>query len=186
MGKGRKRKTNVKRTKSGQLSRAGEPGRVLGNEHAEARKSIYGTNGSDAIGRAYERGLLGSGQDAKAMLDTGRAIFRAYWAAYVTGPIRCTLADRTGGFDIDHDEDREKRVEQWLHAMLKTAGAGGHPARKLFDELVIDINPDEGPAWLDRIIAGNPGSDDWGRLSCALDTLAECADVQRVTAKMTA
>lgn len=183
MGKGRKRKSNVKRTKSGQISRAGAPSRVLGNDHAEERKGLYGSNGSDAIGRAYELGLLGAGQDAKTMLDTGRAIFRAYWAAYATGPIRCTLADRTSGAAIEDDGEREKRVEQWLHAMLKIAGAGGHPARKLFDELVIDINPDVGPPWLDRIMSGEPSMDDWGRLSCALDTLADCAGVERVTLK---
>lgn len=184
MGKGRKRKAG-RRTPSGRLSRAGQVKRIAGNDRAEAVKLLYGTNGTDPIGRAYERGLLGSGQDAKAMLDTARAIFRAYWAAYANGPIRCTLADRNSGASIDEDGEREARVEQWLHEMLATANAGGPPSRKLFDELVIDINPDEGPPWMDRLLASNrryPATmQDWGRLSCALDVLAECAGVSRPT-----
>lgn len=180
---GRKRK-NGKRTKSGQLSRAGQCKIVKGNDRAVMMTELYGTNGSDAIGRAYERGLFGSGQDAKAMLDTGRAIHRAYWSWYANGPTRCTLADRSGSAPTattPEDIERERRQEGWLNAMLDTAGKGGTPCRTLFDELVIDINPDAGPAWLDRIIDRKPMADDWGRLSCALDTLAECSGVQRMT-----
>jgi hypothetical protein len=182
MGKGRNRKAG-KRTRSGQLSRAGMPSARIdrGNDRAELRTSLYGTNGTDAIGRAFERGLLGTGNDAKAMLDTARAIHRAYWASYQTGPIRCALADRTGGQAREGEHDRKR--EQWLNAMLVTAERGGRPVRVLFDQLVIDINPDCGPSWLDRIIERGPTSDDWGRLATALDALAECAGVQRLTAR---
>lgn len=177
--RGRKRK-NGKRTASGRLSRIGAVKIDRGNDRAAAMTAIYGTNGSDAIGRAYERGLFGAGQDAKAMLDTARAIHRAYWAWYANGPIRCTLADRNGA-SIERDSERERRQENWLNDMLRIAGKGGYPCRALFDELVIDINPDQGPMWLDRIIDGAQSTLDWGRLSCALDSLADCAGVQRVT-----
>lgn len=178
--RGRKRKAGL-RTKSGQLSRA-----VVkidrGNPRAELMTALYGTNGSDAIGRAFERGLMGGGQDAKAMLDTARAIHRAYWSWYANGPIRCALADRNGA-SVEGDDEREARQEKWLNAMLKIAGKGGSTERTLFDQLVIDVNPDCGPAWLDRLIARQPVSDDWGRLACALDGLADCAGVERLTVK---
>lgn len=182
MGRGRKRKAG-NRTRSGRLSRAGVPAVRIdrGNPRAELRTELYGTNGSDAIGRAYERGLLGSGQDAKAMLDTARAIHRAYWAWYATGPIRCALADRTGSA-VEHDEDRERKQERWLNDMIRTAERGGRAVRVLFDQLVVDIHPDEGPAWLQRIIDKEATDADWGRLATALDALAECAGVRRLTA----
>src|SRR6476469_2204425 len=104
---GRPRKKGV-RTKSGRLSRVLI---VKGNDRAEAMKELYGGNGSDAIGRAYERGLLGEGNDAKAMLDTSRAISRSYGSAYMNGPIRCTLADRQSGAGAEPDEERERRQE---------------------------------------------------------------------------
>jgi len=148
-------------------------------------QAIYGTNGSDAIGRCFERGLMGSGQDAKAMLDTGRAIHRAYWAHYANGPVRCSLADRNGA-SVAEDSERERRQELWLRDMLRIAGDGGHTVRVLFDQLIVDINPDQGPDWLDRLIARKPMSTDWACLACALDTLADCAGVERLTAQRSA
>lgn len=179
MGRGRKRKSGPR---DGRNRLIPEARIVRGNDRAVLMQELYGTNGSDAIGRAFERGLFGSGQDAKAMLDTARAIHRAYWSWYANGPTRCALADRNGA-TIAEDSIREERQERWLHDMLRIAGRGGYPARTLFDQLVVDVNPDHGPAWLDRIIAGEPMGVDWGRLSCALDILAECAGVQRLTAR---
>lgn len=177
MARGRKAKTG-RRTKSGRLSRA--TARIdRGNDRTALAQALYGTNGSDAIGRAYERGLFGAGQDAKTMLDTARAMHRAYWAWYANGPTRCALADRTGA-SIREDGERERRQEQWLNEMLAIAGRSGHSGRVLFDQLVIDIHPDQGPPWLDRIIAKQPTPDDWARLNRVLSILAECAGVQRI------
>jgi len=175
-----------KRTAKGRLSREAaevQARRVVrGNPKAEEKKRVYGTNGADAIGRAYERGLIGGGQNAKAMLDTARSIFRAYWAWYATGPARCALADRTGASEPD-DDKRERRQEDWLNGCLSIAAGHGHASRVLFDQLVIDLNIDEGPAWLDRILAATPRRPahpaDMARLNAALDVLAECADVER-------
>jgi hypothetical protein len=182
MARGRKRKAG-NRTRSGRLSRAGVPAVRIdrGNPRAELRTELYGTNGSDAIGRAYERGLLGTGSEAKAMLDTARAIHRAYWAWYATGPIRCALADRNGAA-VEHDEDREKKQERWLNDMIRTVERGGRAVRVVFDHLVVDINPDYGPIWLDRIIERQAKDSDWVNLTAALDALAECAGVRRLTA----
>jgi hypothetical protein len=183
MAKGRKRKPG-KRTKSGQLSRAGVATARIdrGSERAQAMRELYGDNCSDAIGRAFERGLLGSGTEAKSMLDTARAIHRAYWAWYANGPVRCALADRSGAA-VQNDVERERRQEAWLNDMLRIAGRGGHSVRVLFDQLVVDINPDCGPLWLDRLLAREGSGEDWSRLSTALEALAECAGVQRLSTK---
>ncbi len=145
-------------------------------------RALYGDNCSDAIGRAFERGLLGSGTEAKSMLDTARAIHRAYWAWYANGPVRCALADRSGA-TVQNDVERERRQEAWLNDMLRIAARGGHSVRVLFDQLVVDINPDCGPLWLDRLLAHGGSGEDWGRLATSLGALAECAGVPQVTPK---
>jgi hypothetical protein len=170
---GRKRKTG-KREANGRLVRAKID---KGNGRTEAKIAAFGQNGSDAIGRAFESGLLGSGQDAKALLDTARAISRAYWAAYERGPIRCTLADRSSGGVFAIDDERDRRKEDWLRGMIGIANVCGTESRKLFDELVVDINPDHGPAWLDRLVEGGLAADDWSRLACAVERLSMCAGI---------
>ncbi len=146
---GRKRKSG-QRTKSGRLSRAAQFTHDKGTERAQAMRALYGENWADPIGRAYEAGLLGSGNEAKNLLDTARSIHVAYWSAYVEQPIRCTLADRTFGNVIDIDHKRVKRREEWLNSVLDIAKKMG--VRRQFDQLVVDVNPDHGPDWLDRVI----------------------------------
>lgn len=148
---GRKRKQG-NRTKSGQLSREGQPRLkiVKGNDRALMMQALYGTNGTDAIGRAFEAGLLGQGTEAQSLLDTARSMAKAYWAAYVEHPPHCTLADSAGGALLDLE--RVKRREQWLNMQLAIVDAMGHSTRRLFDHLVIDLMPDAGPSWLDNLI----------------------------------
>ena len=150
MAKGRKRKQG-KRTKSGQLSRAGQPRIVKGNERAQAMQALYGQDGCDAIGRAYQSGLLGQGSDAKALLDMARSLSNAYWAAYGVGPIASAIGDKTGGSNSDHSPERARRREEWLAGSLDTVKRLGWLQRRYFDALCIDINPDHGPDWLDRL-----------------------------------
>jgi hypothetical protein len=143
-------------------------------------RALYGDNCSDAIGRASNV-ALGHGTAAKSMLDTARAIHRAYWAWYANGPVRCA-----GGLQwaaLENGLEREPRQEAWLDDMLRIAGCGGHSGRVLFDQMVVDINPDGGPLWLDRLIAREEAGDDWGRLAMALKAPVECAGVRDVTAK---
>lgn len=171
---GRKRKPG-KRTKSDKLSRAGLS-YDKGTDRAQAMQVLYGTDGADAIGRAYRCGLLGEGNEAKAMLDTARRISNAYWRAYENGKIRCTLAERTFGSVANIDEERDRRIEQWLTERLDHVKAMGEQTRKAFYQLVIDINPDCGPAWMDRLCAmeGRDAADQQ-RLDWALSALGEIA-----------
>jgi hypothetical protein len=178
MGKarGRKRKSG-NRTPSGALSRA----RIdYGNEVTAAKFDKFGTDGSDAIGRAYRMMLLGSDERAKALLDTARALHRAYWATLPGG------ADQRDGQGGAGDDERILQRERWLLAQIDTVNSFGHPIRVAFDELVIDVQPDCGPVWLDRIINGGALDMDYGRLSAALDALCALAKVERLTMRRAA
>ena len=184
MPRGRKRKQG-KRTPSGQLSRA--KGQVVsfdrGTERAQQMREFYGEDCTDAIGRAYQSGLLGQGSEAKALLDTARKLFLHYWRAYEVGPIGCTLGDRTGGGSGHIDHDRVRQQEQQLQEDLCIVRGMGELVRKSFTELVIDPNPDHGPAWCDDLcfkartrkqgeaMPGDP------RMRAALDALERLANV---------
>jgi hypothetical protein len=141
-----------KRTRSGRPSRAGEIRYDRGTERVQAIQALYGTDGCDAIGRAYRSGLLGEGQDAKAMLDTARRISNAYWRAYATGAYVCPLADRTHGSVVDLDHERIRRTEEWLRDSLNFVRRMGPSVDRAFRQLVIDVNPDCGPHWLDALV----------------------------------
>jgi hypothetical protein len=151
--RGRKKKPG-KRTPSGRLSRAAIPPVTFdkGTERAQAMQVLYGPDGADAIGRAYRAGLLGQGAEAKAMLDTARKIANAYWQAYETGRYQCTLGDKTGGGVASLDHQRIKRREEWLEDVLRFVNGMGQSVRRAFDQLVIDVHPDNGPNWLDAAL----------------------------------
>ncbi|MET3725944.1 hypothetical protein [Sphingomonas trueperi] len=81
------------------------------------------------------------------------------------------------------DVERHRRQEAWLNDTLRIAGRRGHSVRVLFDQMVVDINPDCGPLRLDRLLAREGSAEDWSWLSTALEALAECAGVQRLSIK---
>lgn len=138
-----------KRNKSGRLVPALTFDK--GTERAQAMRVFYGTDCTDALGRAYRSGLLGKADEAKQLLDTGRRIASAYWQAYSTGSYKCALGGSNSGAIVDLDNERIKRREDWLNHCLRAVETMGN--RRQFDQLVIDINPDEGPPWLDRLIS---------------------------------
>lgn len=164
---GRKRK-NGKREKNGRISRAGLPRYDSGTDRAREKLSVYGTDGSDAIGRAFRAGLLG--EDGAILVDTARAVHRAYWPMLGVGRIGCTLGNRTG-----QSGDGNPERERWLKETLDKVNVMGRPVRRAFDDLVININPDEGPVWLDRLIASKPHSDDGVMLAMAIRGISALA-----------
>jgi hypothetical protein len=148
--RGRKAKA-VKREANGRASRKGLP-RVtfdVGTDRARIKIEMYGTDGTDAIGRARVHGLLG--EDGDAIRDTARKVARAYWPMLEVGTYRCTLSDSASGFWREQSE-ADKRREEWLTDTLRKVDRMGRAHRRAFDDLVIDIHPDSGPAWLDEII----------------------------------
>lgn len=173
MARGRPRK-QVKRTKSGQPSRAGQ--RTTGNDKAVAMQTKYRSNGHDPIGRAFEVGLLGLQdgkpcQMARVRLDTARAFYRAYWPVMGVGRIGCTLGDQGGS-----NGNGNLKSEQWLKRQLDTIGPMGTDERKAFDDLVLDGHFDEGPIWLDRLIANKPNAKDERRLNLAVTVIDRIAN----------
>lgn len=150
MPRGRKRKSG-KRERNGRLQRPHKIVYDKGSSHAQAIQALYGQDGCDAIGRAFRTGLLGDGQDAKTMLDLARNIAKAYWSAYEVGPFAPAIADKTSGSIPSISPEDARRREEWLNGILDSVNALGAPYRRNFDNLVIDVNPDHGPLWLDRL-----------------------------------
>lgn len=153
--RGRKRKNGI-RTASGRLSRAKIAPVTFdkGTERAQARQAQFGTQGCDAIGRAYMAGLLGprDSQSARAMLDTARSLAKVYRRAYECAPYKPAIADKTGGSALDIDHERVRRQEEHLRETLRFVAKMGRGVRLAFDSLVLDDHPDHGPAWLDSLI----------------------------------
>lgn len=188
MAKRGRRRKNGARTPSGQLSRAKQPKPVTfdkGTERAQAMRTLYGTDGCDAIGRAYRAGLLGQGQDAKAMLDTARRVSFAYWAAYEVGPFASAIADKVSGSIGREPPEKAREREEWLAGCLTLVNRLGRTQRRFFDALVVDIHPDYGPTWLDSLlyahraprVAIEPA--DANALDMALEALAMLAGVEK-------
>lgn len=147
--------------------------RDAGTEAAQAKRAAYGTDGCDAIGRAYRSGLLG--EDGQRLLQTGRSINRAYWAAYGQFGLTSALGNRVGAAN---DDGNSLAREKWLNATIREIDRMGRDYRKAFDELCLDFHPDYGPHWLDSLIASRHAAplSDWSRLAKALEVLDELSD----------
>jgi len=151
--RGRKRRAG-QREANGRLQRRSTIVPVFdrGTERTQAMQALYGPDGADAIGRAYRAGFLGEGNEAKALLDMARRISNAYWQAYATGTYVCPLSDRTHGSVVEIDHERIKRREEWLQQCLAVVHRMGTATNRAFRQLVIDVNPDSGPSWLDALV----------------------------------
>ena len=146
-----------------------------GTERAQATVALFGTDGCDAVGRAYRAGFLGEGSEAKARLDAARKVAKIYWQAYATGRYKCPLADDTHGSGlIDHE--KVKRREQWLREVTDCVNRMGRDVRQAFDQLVIEPHPDSGPPWLDALLwdarrDAEPSRANMAKLCRAMDAL---------------
>ena len=153
MARGRPRKSG-KRTKSGRLITPQT--RDYGTEAAQMRRDIFGENGCDAIGRAYTIGALGQGHIATDRLRIARQIFAWYWPSVGMPGYTCALNQEPRGHspEITPEQHREQlERERRMNARLAEARKCGHEAYRAFDQLVIDVNPDCGPDWLDLLVA---------------------------------
>lgn len=154
---GRKRNAG-KRTPSGRLSRAKAPSPIFdkGSQRTQDKFSVYGPDGSDAIGRAYVQGLLG--EDGLELRNLARKIHRAYWPMLAVGREKsCLGLDINGQAVNDNLLDEDERAykiarEKRLTHTLRHVAMMGQPHRRAFDALCIDLHPDCGPVWLDGII----------------------------------
>lgn len=153
MAKGRPRKPGKR--KYGRLIKTGDEGIRQANDNALSRRELFGTNGWDAIGRAYSVGLLGEGDEAKDRLEKGRRYCAAHFAIYSPKQYRCAL-DRSpvGGSDEINPERDARLIEQraWLDhewKRLHLMGCGPY-----FDQLVDPLRmwTDMDPPWLAHLI----------------------------------
>lgn len=184
---GRKAKQG-KREPNGRLSRKEKARTVIydpGSDWSRSKLSVYGTDGSDAIGRAFAMGLLGD--HGEALCSVARSIYRAYWPPLCVGPLTSTLgmksAGRISANDIDPDrEARQLYREEALLEDLRIVDRMGHNIRRAFDQLCINPNPDVGPLWLDRLIAAKQRGDDPKTQAADYETLQAALKALRMIA----
>jgi len=133
------------------------PLRVSPCDGVARRQALYGmaandTDTCDAIGRAFNAGLLGEGEAAMKRLNAGRRVAARYWRVlgFPTADSLARFQPISGGCPLPPDEERRRETE--LNGNLDALNAEGRDVRRAFDQLVIDPNPDHGPPWLDRLI----------------------------------
>lgn len=154
--RGRKRKPG-NREPNGRIQRKPQASlHDYGTDFSRMKHSVYGTDGTDAIGRAFHHGLLGP--DALNLKTAARAVFRAYWPMMGVGIEKSCLGSERGsgggsdGILSPDTQERLKAREDWIEDTTSTVNAMGRDTRRAFDGLCIDIHPDAGPQWLDRLI----------------------------------
>lgn len=159
---------------------ANDTGSTIDAKVRRERRDSLETDTCDALGRAYCAGLLGSGQRAQDLLLAGRKIAAQYWRAF-----GFLTPDSLARFQPQQpsgtpDPAKDKIREDALNDALGMVRARGHLVRRAFDQLVIDLNPDLGPAWLDQIVWAHKhgkraGERDYHMLSLAKEGLEAVA-----------
>lgn len=155
-----------------------QPANDVGDaEERRSRRGRQETDTCDPIGRAYCAGLLGKGDRAEQLLIAGRKVHSQYWRHYGMPQAPDSLArwqPRIGGGVPDPERDRI--IEQALNDALDLVRARGRQVRWAFDQLVIDMQPDSGPQWLDAIVWAHrhgrqAAEKDYGVLRLAIEGL---------------
>lgn len=147
------------RSASGRL-RDRTPKRVEPSEGIVRRKASLGvpandTNTCDALGRCYIAGFLGRGdreERARSLLAAGRKIASQYWRVYGFATPDSLARFQPGNASVPMDPALEKIREDALNVALEMVRARGHQVYTAFQQLVVDMNPDQGPRWLDAMI----------------------------------
>jgi len=145
-----------------------------------ARRGKQETDTCDALGRAYTAGLLGSGGKAQQMLLAGRKIAAQYWRVYGFPTPDSLARFQPQQSCTPMDPAKERIREDALNDALALVRARGRTIARAFEMLVIDINPDQGPLWLDQIVwahrHGKRATEgDYGWLAAAIEGLEAVA-----------
>lgn len=147
-----------------------------GADERTKRRGRQETDTCDALGRAYCVGLLGTGEMAERRLTAGRKIAAQYWRVYgfPTPDSLARFQPQPPSLPVDPKTERIR--EDALGTALDMVRARGRDVRKFFDQLVIDLNPDSGPPWLDAMVVAHrqriaPASRDMTLLTLALEGL---------------
>jgi len=122
------------------------------------RYELYGVPANDtgtctAIGRANAAGLLGVGERAERMVHAAERLARQYQKVRAIKDPRDSLArfmPQTAAA-ID-DPVRDRIVQDAFNDAMELVKDRGPAVALAFVSLVLDRNPDDGPAWLDRLV----------------------------------
>lgn len=159
---------------------ANDTGSTIDAKVRRERRDSMETDTCDAIGRAYCAGLLGSGRRAQDLLLAGRKIAAQYWRAYgfLTPDSLARFQPHSGGLPPDPEKDKIR--EDALNDALGLVRGRGHMVRRAFDQLVIDMHPDQGPLWLDQIVWAHKhgkraGERDYHMMALAIEGLEAVA-----------
>lgn len=147
---------------------------------AAATVSTLVGQGVDAIGRAYLAGLLTCpDRSAEQMRDAGRLLFKLYWSHYselrgmaVSSFYQALVSGGSVRGGATSDARRWEVIERALNDRLAALDDMGREVRSAVESLCIDQHFDDGPAWLDRLIAGRGDAADRRRMMLAADGLA--------------
>lgn len=175
MARGRPRKSGA-RYKSGKL----RPVFDKGTERVQALRDRFGANYTTALGRAFEAGLLGEGNEAKTRLDVGNRFSRLYSALIQRGRYTCPLGKETrstGSGGENTGTAHEQENENWLKDAMSTLDREG--LRPWLDQLILDAYHDKDPPWLARLLSGGDHPADVMILDAAVKALDAIAPAKR-------
>lgn len=187
MARGRPRKAG-KRERNGRLQRDGSASLYdKGSERVQSMRERFGTYYNTALGRAYAGHLLGDEEQALNRYQAGRRFASLYTRIIGGDAYRCAL-DRTprgAANDMEDSEtiEREQRDQHWLLTAMEQLDASGN--RPWFDQLISSLHTDQGPYWLDALLAGGKNPADTMILKAAiraLDIIAPEPTRQRIYA----
>ena len=163
MARGRTRKI-AERTPSGQISRAGVPKFMAGNDRVMDRRAAFSVfqggkadqQVHDPIGRAWAAGLLdGHPFDAAILRDAGRDYAELYWMYWPATPGIGSYEPRghSSRAPVASDEDRKGERFNALDGLARSAGRDAYAA---LHAMCVSTHwfPDDNPEWLDRLING--------------------------------
>lgn len=141
------------RRRQARYARPAGRGETEADPHRPGQRRKRGSDTSqtfDAVGRAWSAGLLGP--RGEELMAGARVIAAQYWRVYgFATPDSLARFQPVGPVGLVNSE-RERIIEDALADTLTTVAKAGRDVRRAFDQLVIDMNPDAGPPWLDRII----------------------------------
>jgi hypothetical protein len=147
--------------------RKGDP--VPFGPHVPAPLPLDTIQASDALGRAWLAGLI-----SEEERDIGRRFAILYWRqlpqpspvaaiyrALVPDAIDDMQAGSAGHETPEEIKERDLRLDRLLLSLIRGLDSFGHDYRRVFDQLVLDMNMDDGPAWLDRLIVAKRAALAW-------------------------
>lgn len=101
------------------------------------------SDGMDAIGRAWVAGLLEhEGKAPETLLAAGRKLHHLYWDYWL----------RLAGDKVQLTASEDESLQGALNRRIKAIEKCGPEVRHAVYSLCVDVHPDSGPDWIDRLV----------------------------------